>query len=186
MVRRLLYHFWILLNFKARRFINAALHIAVQRSHPLAVEFFLRLGADCTTRNLDGDTALLAAIKKKDQQHMLEIVRLLLTRSNPANCDRYGNAAYHLAVRLVDRHDIFEEILRHGTCGLDETNLSGETVLHLAVKCRNQKAIESLLQRNVDMHQKDGKDSKSALELAKGDEPIQQIFAKYIVESSSK
>ena len=104
-----------LLNFKVRRLINAALHVAVRRSHPLAVEFLLRLQADCTTRNSDGDTALLAAIRKNNQEHLLEIVRLLLTRSNPVHYDRDGNTAHHLAVGLVDRFDIFEEILRHST-----------------------------------------------------------------------
>jgi ankyrin repeat protein len=159
-----------LLNFKARRFISAALHAAIRRSHPLAVEFLLRLGADCTTRNSDGDTALLAAIRKTDQQHLLEIARLLLTRSSPTDYDRDGNTALHLAVQLVDRYDLFEEILRHGTC-FDKMNFSGETALHLAAKCGNQKAIERLLQYIVDMHERvgDSEDLKSALELAEGD-----------------
>jgi hypothetical protein len=64
-------------------------------------------------------------------------------------------------------------------------NSSGEAVLHLAVKCGNQKAIERLLQHNVDMYKKarDSKDSKSALELAEGDESIRQIVANYTDET---
>lgn len=143
-----------LLNIKARRFINAALHIAVRRSHSLAAEFFLQLGADCATRNSGGDTALLAAIKKNDQQHLLEIARLLLSKSNPAHYDKDGNTAYHLAAVLVSGYDVFKEILRYSTMELDKMNLSGETALHLAVKCGNQKAVECLLQHNVDIHKK--------------------------------
>lgn len=157
-----------LLNFKACQFINAALHVAVRRSHPLVVKFLLRLGADCATQNSNGDTALLAAIRK--------------------NHDRDGNTAHHLAAGLVDRYDIFEELMRHCILEIDKMNSSGETALHLAVKCGNRKAIECLLQHNVDMYKRvgDSNDSKSALELAGGDESIQQIFAKYKDESSSK
>jgi ankyrin repeat protein len=45
-------------------------------------------------------------------------------------------------------------------------NSSGETVLHLAVKCGNQKAVECLLQHNVDMYKRvgDNNDSKLALD----------------------
>jgi len=41
--------------------------------------------------------------------------------------DRDGNTAYHLAVALVDRYDIFEEILRHSTLELLHTKFDHPT-----------------------------------------------------------
>ena len=67
---------------------------------------------------------------------MLKIARLLLTLSILAHYNKDGNTAYHIVVRLVDRYDIFEEILRYST-KLDIMNSIGETVLYLTVKFRN-------------------------------------------------
>jgi ankyrin repeat protein len=167
------------------------LHIAVrQRSKPLVIQALLRLHADCGARNSDEDTALLAALGKGDPKHLLEIVRLLIIKSNPADCDKEGNTACHLAVRLVQNYDVFEEIVAHCSSFLETANSAGQVVLYCATVHRNLAAIELLLKYNVDMYKKarDTEDTKSiiATVLAGKNGFMQLIFAKYIDESSSK
>jgi hypothetical protein len=105
-----------------------------------AVERLIKQGADCNTRNSQGETALLLAC-----QHSYANIglRLLEEGADANECDVQGNSPLHFASGRGDTELVLTILERGGNPNLiDKT---GATPLHQAAECGNAATVKCLL-----------------------------------------
>lgn len=128
---------------------DTPLMIAVRTGFVRSVDKLVAAGADVTTQNPAGASALHVALEQSENNMSMTLATALQTRGiNPDTlADKDGNTPLHIAARM-DATAVIEKLLEMGA-DIDRPNAAGETPLHLAVRNTHFSAISTLVERGA-------------------------------------
>ncbi|PSN51182.1 hypothetical protein C0J52_06044 [Blattella germanica] len=139
---------------------NTPIHYAVGKQLMKVVECILELKCDIDCTNNAGETPLIIAIMRRNEEMAIKLLNL---GANPNAKTKYGYSVMHFAVEdnLVNTVDLLLSL----KCNFDGFNEKGETPLLKAIKCGNEEMSIKLLKQGANPNAKDN-DGNSVMDLA--------------------
>ncbi|XP_069672165.1 uncharacterized protein [Periplaneta americana] len=128
------------------KYRNNLLHFSIQGGNIDLVKYLVDIGMKTDSCNKDSETPLHEAAARK-RWHILEY---LLSCSNLAACDKFGNNILHICTNAGNA-DIVRIILNKG-CDVNYCNKKYETALYCAARLGHLKIVEVLLEHNADLN----------------------------------
>ncbi|PSN29663.1 hypothetical protein C0J52_28092 [Blattella germanica] len=110
------------------------------------VECLLEFECDIDCTNTEGETPLLKAIKRGNEEIAIKLLKL---GSNPNSEDKYGNTVMHFAAEKNFANTV--DLLLILECNFDSLNKEGVTPLLMAVMRRNEEIAMKLLKQVVNL-----------------------------------
>ena len=121
------------------------------------IDELIKYGADVDDSKVDIigkyplGSPLLAAIKR---ENMPVVVKLLEHGADVNICDDNGNTPLHVAIDK-NRIDIVKKLLEVSGVDVEMRNDAGDTPIHRAVSCKNDFALDALINAGADVNIKD-------------------------------
>jgi ankyrin repeat protein len=120
---------------------KTAMHHAAKKGEVGVVKALIEFGADCTSRDFEGNTPLHLANTARDTK---EVVEALLSAGADANAKGpYGKTPIHTFTYSKSWNEALEVIAKKGS-SLDVQDDEGQTPLHIAI-AQSKKIVEKLI-----------------------------------------
>lgn len=131
---------------------NTPLHVAIDKNRIDIVKKLLEVsGVDVEMRNDAGDTPLYKAI---DDKNFEAICLLLDAGANIKTPNDKGNTSLHLAIEKNNCY-LIRRILNNVNFDINIKNDAGDAPIHRAVSCKNDFALDALINAGADVNIKD-------------------------------
>lgn len=124
---------------------ESVLFIAVQSEQVELVKYFSSMGANIHSQTIDGSTPLTLSFNKS-----FETFKSLLTEKNIYTKDVTGDSVLHIAIKKNAKPETVPYIVEHSNL-ISESNMQGNTPLHIAVTLDNGILGAILLEKNADI-----------------------------------
>ena len=145
------------------------LHVAISRSSPQIVDVLLNYNASTEFRDIDGDTAIIAATSA----NRTTVVQKLIAAKACVNVTGFeGNAAIHRAIE-VSNLDLIHSLL-DAKADINKENNQGYTPLMIACEYGFVDCVQVLLERGASVSLTN-KDRRTALHLAAVDGSLELL-----------
>lgn len=118
---------------------SRCLHLAIEEGLTPLVKFFALYWVDLEGKNLQGDTALIAAVRHRNKE---AVETLLLAYASVDAVDRKNNTALHIAARNGDINGV--KLLLEFASDITVKNHKGKTAYDQAKKKRKHKVMEMI------------------------------------------
>jgi ankyrin repeat protein len=135
-------------------FGNSALHYAAFHGRPKMIKFLLDNGADPSTQNIRGRTALYIALRY-DRRDAIEELYVHLSPEQVNARDDHGRTLLHAATNSSS-NKIIDRLVASGA-NTEISDLFGDTALRVAQRARNQDHIDAIrahMSRNPDKNER--------------------------------
>lgn len=124
---------------------ESVLFIAVQSEQVELIKYFASIGGNIHSQTLDGNTPIILSFTKS-----FETFSSLLTEKNIYSKDTTGDSILHIAIKKNAKPETIPYIIEHSNL-ISESNIRGDTPLHVAVSLDNAVLGEILIEKHADI-----------------------------------